>query len=233
MSALDALAVLIFVIAWLGYAPFVRSLARRKKATSGAMITLRQRWIGSMLDRDVRVADASLIGHVMSSVSFFASITVVVIAGLLGLIGNFERAAQSAETDLSWFSSRPPIEIKIVLVLIVMVYAFQAFAWAIRQLAYSLVLIGAAPPKPVEPSVRQQYSEDVAAVITQGAEGYDNGIRAYHFALAAVSWIVGPAVLIVSTCIVVLLLWRRQTGSRTARALQDMSGKLTSGSPSP
>lgn len=224
MSALDAIAVAIFISAWLGYAPFVRHLARRKKAVSGALISLRQKWIASMLDRDVRVADASLIGHVMSSVSFFASITVVLIAGLLGLVGNFERTANAVDTELSWFTSRSPIEIKIVLVLIVMVYAFQAFAWAIRQLAYSLVLIGAAPPKPVEQSVRQQYSEEVAAVITQGADGYDNGIRAYHFALAAVSWIMGPIVLIVTTCGVVLLLWRRQTGSRTARTLRDMSG---------
>jgi uncharacterized membrane protein len=158
----------------------------------------------------------------MSSVSFFASITVVVIAGLLGLIGNFERAAQAASNELSWFLGRPAIEIKLALVLIVMIYAFQAFAWSIRQLAYSLVLIGAAPPRPVDPMVKGRYAEAVATVITQGAEGYDNGIRAYHFALAAVGWIVGPTVLAALTVGVVVLLWRRQTASRTARALQDI-----------
>jgi len=218
----DLAAVLFFLICWLGYPPFVRWVAARRNLMGGSMINMRVAWIEAMLDREMRVADASLIGHVMSSVSFFASITVVVIAGLLGLIGNFERSAQLTGDELSWFVNRPMIEMKLVLVLVVMIYAFQAFAWSIRQLAYSLVLIGAAPPKPVDPALKRRYAQDVATVITSGAEGYDNGIRAYHFALAAVGWIIGPFVLAGVTLTVVVLLWRRQTSSRTARALQDV-----------
>ena len=186
------------------------------------MVDMRIAWMSAMLDRDMRVSDASLIGHVMSSVSFFASTTVIIIAGLIGVLGNIEIRTQSAANEATWWLTRSPLEIKLALVLIVMVYAFQTFAWAVRQLSYSLVLIGAAPAKPVEPVVRSHYASNVAAVITQGAQAYDNGIRAYHFALGAVTWIVGPIALIVATRVVLALLWLRQTKSRTAAALQEI-----------
>ncbi len=221
-SAIDLIAVLYFLTAWLGYAPLLRRIATRRKLVGAAMVDMRLAWMSAMLDRDMRVSDASLIGHVMSSVSFFASTTVIIIAGLIGILGNIEVHAQSAANEATWWLTRSLLEIKLALVLIVMAYAFQTFAWAIRQLAYSLVLIGAAPAKPVEPVVRSHYASNVAAVITQGAEAYDNGIRAYHFALGAVTWIAGPVALIVATTAVLALLWLRQTKSRTALALQEI-----------
>ena len=221
-SAIDLIAAIYFLVTWLGYAPFLRWIATRRKLVGAAMVNMRLAWMLAMLDRDMRVSDASLIGHVMSSVSFFASTTVIIIAGLIGILGNMEARAQSVANEATWWLTRSPLEIKVALVLIVMIYAFQTFAWSIRQLAYSLVLIGAAPPKPVEPVVRSNYASNVAAVITQGAQAYDNGIRAYHFALGGVTCIAGPISLIDATTAVLVLLWTRQSKSRTALALQQI-----------
>src|SRR5450759_2801 len=46
--------------------------------------------------------------------------------------------------------------------------------------------------KPVDPETRRVYGENVGAIITQRAEGYDNGISAYHSALGAITRIASP-----------------------------------------
>jgi uncharacterized membrane protein len=48
------------------------------------------------------------------------------------------------------------------------------------------------PASQLIPVTRRIYGANVSAIITQKAEGYDNGIRAYHFALGAITWIASP-----------------------------------------
>lgn len=55
------------------------------------------------------------------------------------------------------------------------------------------------------------------------AESYDNGMRAYYFALGAVTWVVSPVVFLLATIGVIWLLLHRQTRSRTALALKEIA----------
>jgi hypothetical protein len=64
------------------------------------------------------------------------------------------------------------------------------------------------------PVTRRIYGANVSAIITQRAEGYDNGIRAYHFTLGAITWIASPYLFLIATTGVLALLFWRQTKAR-------------------
>jgi uncharacterized membrane protein len=63
----------------------------------------------------------------------------------------------------------------------------------------------------------------MATIITSVGDSYDNGIRSYYFALAAVTWVVSPVLMILATVGVVALMLHRLTHSRTAVALDDIA----------
>ena len=61
----------------------------------------------------------------------------------------------------------------------------------------------------------------------QGAGGsFNGGLRAYYFALAALTWFIGPYPFMAATLWVVMILIRRQFVSRTFRAMHRHAEKL-------
>jgi uncharacterized membrane protein len=103
------------------------------------------------------------------------------------------------------------------------VYAFLSFTWAIRQANFGAVMIGAAPSPPLELALRERIANSMASIITSVAASYDNGMRAYYFALGAITWIASPVLFLAVTAGVIGLLLLRQTRSQTALALQEIA----------
>src|SRR5919199_2832678 len=214
-AAIDWLGLLWFLAAWIGYEPATRRLGRNRHLINSAMAGVRQAWMEAMLARENRMPDAALIGHVMRSASF-ASTTMLVIAALLGALGNIDRLQSSLETLTGTTPMRPALDLKLALVLIVVVRGFFALTWAIRQFNYVVALIGAAPPAPVDPVLRRALAADLGEVLNAAVMTFNSGIRAYYFALAGLSWLASPVLFLMATSAVVLLLLRRQTASHTA-----------------
>lgn len=223
LTVLDLGALVLFLVAWLGFAPYLRWRGRRAQVVASAMIDHRRAWMEALLKREVRIADTAIVGHIMSTAAFFASTTVIVIGALLGVLINMGRGAQTASPWLA-VPVPTPLEIKVALIVAVAVYAFQSFTWAIRQANFAAVMMGAAPAAAsIAPEQLKQMAANMGNIITGVAESYDNGMRSYYFALSAVTWVVSPALLVVATAGVVALLLRRQTRSRTALALKDLA----------
>jgi uncharacterized membrane protein len=223
LSALDFVALIWFLTAWLGYAPFVRWKGGRYSMVAAVMVGHRRAWMHSLLGRDVKVADTAIIGHIMSTAAFFASTSVVVVGALLGVLINLQSGVQSGAGFWHEAATRSPLEIKLAMMFVVAVYAFLSFTWAIRQANFGAVMIGAAPAPPIAPALRERLAESMAKIITSVAQSYDNGMRAYYFALGAVTWFVHPLLFISVTGGVVALLLARQAGSGTALALQEIA----------
>ena len=224
LTLLDYCALAYFFIAWLGFAPFLRWRGRRAQVVASAMIDHRRAWMEALLKREVRIADTAIVGHIMSTAAFFASTTVIVVGALLGFLINVGRTAQGE--PLPWLAvpMPSPLEIKAVIVLVVAVYAFQSFTWSIRQANFAAVMMGAAPPAAtIQAEQLAKLSTSMGSIITGVAESYDNGMRSYYFAFAAVTWVVSPLLFILATTAVVVLLLRRQTRSRTALALKELA----------
>ena len=63
-------------------------------------------------------------------------------------------------------------------------------------------------------------------MLSLAISSFNAGVRGYLFALAALSWLLGPAAfLLVTTGMVAMLLWR-QFGSATADAIRHSHGLL-------
>jgi uncharacterized membrane protein len=222
LNTMDLVAVCVFFGSWLGYHLLIDGRLRRSDSINALMFSLRREWMSRLLVRDNRIVDSTLVGHTIHSASFFASTTMFVLAGLIGVLGSADRvyAAISNITLLLGGGGQRLFEWKIVLLIAIFIYAFVKFTWALRQYNYFCAVIGSAPEaRPADLDIGE-YSECMAAVLSHAVTELNAGVRAYYFAFAAFGWFIHPLVFIGATALVVLILVRRQLASPTARALR-------------
>ena len=86
------LAALWFVLCWGGYTRYATWKARDTACLASVLHLYREDWMRRMLLRDNRIADASVIGNLERNASFFASSTLIILAGILTVLGASERA---------------------------------------------------------------------------------------------------------------------------------------------
>ena len=218
MTNLDRIALAWFLVTWLGYGTVMSLIAGGGITTR--MHQVRRAWMHTMLGRENRITDASLIGHTVHSATFFASTSMVALAAMLGTLGAFDHSYAVLDTlDFTARTSRALAEAKVLLLLAVFAHTFLKLCWSLRQLNYCLALIGASPIKPAAVE-RNAIAGELAALLSLAIGSFNAGVRGYMFALAALSWLLGPeAFLVVTSGIVAMLVWR-QFGSATAVAIQ-------------
>lgn len=227
LTVLDAAALLVFAAIWLGYNTLFDGWLLRANSINAKMIAVREAWMRRLLRRDNRIVDATLVGHSFRSATFFASTTILVIAGLIGIIGSAE-PVHGAMTDLSVFlrtSSQALFEFKIFMLISIFVYAFFKFTWAIRQLNYFSAIIGSAPDAEAGP-VEDELARRMALILSQAVWQLNAGIRAYYYALAALGWFVHPVFFMVMTVLMTAVLVRRQLASPMSRGIADHVASL-------
>ncbi|MCF4167661.1 DUF599 domain-containing protein [Zavarzinia compransoris] len=228
-APLDWIAAGLFVAAWFGYEPFLGLIGRRYRTINFLMKLVRRHWMENMARRDMRVADAAMMGHVMHSAAFFASTTVLISAALVGALASIDSMQATVEAlDFATRSTRALFEVKVLLPLGVFTSGFFRFSWAIRQFNYAIALIGATPsPQQVDSDEAETLAALTAEVLSQAAQAFNSGVRTYYFALAALFWFGGPLAFMVATVFVIGILLRRQIFSRTAIAIRNEARKLT------
>lgn len=217
--ASDFGAAALFLAAWLFYAPVTQRLARGR-GLNADMGAIRRRWMRQMTRRpDLRLLDGQLMGHNLSSASFFGSSNLFLIAAASGILFGGERSYRNVlEIPLMAHGPRLVFELKLALVVATLARGLLDFTWSIRQINYTLALIGAAPIQ-VSAVRMDDYADAASGVFNQALSAFNSGVRGYYFALAAAAWVFGPAALAVSTVFVTALLVFRQLGSSTARSL--------------
>ena len=222
ISLIDLLAPGWFVLCWAGYTVFAD---RQRASLMTRMHAWRCVWMETMLKRDNRMVDMQIIGNLMRSVSFFASTTLFVIAGLAAILGAPEQArAVLAAIPFAIGSSILLWDLKVLLLIVVFVYAFFKFTWAYRHYNYCLILVGAvALPGAIGP-VDEEVAKRTAVIATSTARHFNHGTRAYYFGLAALSWFVHPWLFMALSAWVVLVLYRREFRSKLLNTLADPAG---------
>lgn len=155
---------------------------------------------GNNAGRDNRITDVSLTEHTVHSATFFASTSVVAMAALLGLLGGFDRTyATVQELAFTAKTGRVFMEGKLLLLLLVFAHTFPKLSWALRQLNYTLAMIGAAPTKPGV-AQRDRIAQELGALLCLAVRSFNAGMRGYYFALAALTWLVGPEAFMGAMC---------------------------------
>ncbi len=226
---LDVVALAFFVVAWVGYKVFAIRHGKNVPSLHTSMDGFRREWTVRMIERDNRMVDVNVMRNLTRSSQFFASITMLVLGALIALMGYMQQALQLV-SDLPFTikGSQPMLEIKILLLVIIFVYAFFKFSWAIRQLNFCSILVGAAPKQPKENP--EQYAPQInriARIASYASVNFNNGLRAYYFALAALTWFLHPWLMIGATGWIVYVLYNREFRSKTLRALVDEDASPT------
>lgn len=228
MTWTDLAALAVFLVCWLGYEPLLGGIARRSGSLNTDMLAVRQAWMRVMTRRETRLIDGQLMGHSINSASFFASANLLLIAAVAGVLFGGEAALRGvAEIGVAEGGGDAPIrllEVKLGLVMVCLARGLLDFIWSLRQMNYTLALIGASSDDPEWPR-RDVYAKAVAEVLNPALNDFSRGVRGYYFALAAGAWLFGPLWLAGGAAAALgLLLWRQARspaadGIRRARAI--------------
>lgn len=210
----DFFALAWFLALWVGYTNYADRQVHRCSLRA-VMHAYREQWMQQMLTRDNRVMDINILRNLLQGVAFFASTTLLVLAGLLTILGSTDRAIEVARAlPFAAKTSLLQWELKLSVLIVIFVYAFFKFTWALRQFNYCSTLLGAAPPGPDEAFARR-----AAQVSTNASKDFNQGLRAYYFSLAALAWFMSPWAYIAATTLVVAVLYIREYRSTALRIL--------------
>jgi len=215
VPVIDVLSLTWFVLLWAGYTVYADRRARPARSLRAVMHRYRVQWMQQMLLRDNRVADVNIVRNLLAGVSFFASTTLLILAGVVTVLGSTDQViVMVRELPFAAGTTLVQWELKLLVLGVIFVYAFFKFTWALRQFNYCTTLIGAAPRGPDD-----VYAGRVAGIATHASKDFNQGLRAYYFAFAGVAWFLHPWLSMASSALVVYILHQREFQSRTLRAL--------------
>lgn len=217
---LDMLALTWFALWWLGYVWYTDYRHAQKPSLRSGTDRFVRDWMARMVERDNRMVDVNVARTLTRSSQFFASTTMLILGALVALMGYAEKAAGVlAELPFTQQVSERVWELKIMLLVLIFVYAFFKFSWSIRQFGLCSILIGATKKVPTDAEQYATHIDRIALIITFANGNFNNGLRAYYFGVAALSWFLHPMLMIAVTLGVVYVLHQREFRSRTMQAL--------------
>ena len=219
---LDWAAVVVFFTNWAGYAYFSRRGAGSQRSLLAATNAVRRQWMLQTTYREVRVFDGVVIQNLSTSPSFFASTTILIIGGLLAVLGSGQATELVRELPFAARTSVLIFDLKLILLLGIFVYAFFRFTWSMRQYTFGALLVAAAPEAArfdSENLSRDVFADKAGRVVGLAAETFNDGLRGYYFAFAAIGWFFSPVIFMLATMGVVTILYQREFRSEVLRVL--------------
>ncbi len=213
----EVVAPLVFLACWLGYWLFA-DIWRPTRSLMQRMDEYRRAWLLQMLVRDNRMVDVQVVQTLVHNVSFFASSAILIVGGFVAVLGASEQArAIMAEIPFAERSTPLVWDLKIVLLIVIFVYAFFKFTWSLRQFNYVAILIGAAPTGHTPETIRM--ADQMAVVAGRASDHFNRAMRAYYFGLAALSWFIQSWLFALCSIMVIVILYRREYHSAVLAVL--------------
>jgi uncharacterized membrane protein len=217
----DAVAFVCFLLCWQGYSLFARWLGRTRPNLLSAVSAYRELWMRRVCQRQMHVADATLLSNLLRGCLFFASTTVLILGGLVAVLGTGTKVAEVvghlpyAATSEAWL-----LELKALALIVLFVYAFFKFTWSAWNYNVLSILVGAAPDTGASTEEVVQFTRGAADIATMAGENYNKGIRAYYFSIPLLAWFVDPFLFLGVTLMVAFVLYRREFASPILRSLR-------------
>jgi len=215
----NMMAVLWFMLCFRGYILYSGRRSLDSPTLAFAMHRYRKQWVRKALRRDNRIADTNIVANLERNVSFFASTTLFILAGLMTVLGSASDTVIQILNDipLSDHSTKGQWMVKVLMLICLFVYAFFKFTWALRQFGYVLVMLGGVPEAYEQPSDEEsnRHAESISLLASKAAGNFNNGLRTYYFCMAVLGWFVNFWLFMVLTALVMSVLYRREFRSDT------------------
>ncbi len=219
MNVGNLIAVIWFLVCFRGYFIYTGRRSVDTPTLAFAMHRHRRQWIRKALRRENRIADTNIIANLERNVSFFASTTLFILAGLMTVLGSSSEAVIMIpiEVPVSDHNTRGEWEVKVMLLLCLFVYAFFKFTWGLRQFGQVSVMLGGVPERHEHPSdeVVARHVETISRMASKAAGNFNNGLRTYYFSMAVLGWFVNYWIFMLLSVLVVAVLYRREFRSDT------------------
>ncbi len=212
MLWIDLAALLWFIASWVGYARYADSEYGKRLNLIRIMDDLRTRWMHQVLQRETRMADATLLGNIMRTISFFASTTILILIGLFTILGAKPNVREAVGEMPLVIGSTPFMwEMKLCLLMAIFIYAFFKLTWSLRQYNYACIIVGAAPTRnEAKKHHHDEFANRAGKLIGSAGRQFNMGLRAYYFGMAAVSWFLNGLVFMAVTTLIVYVVYRRE-----------------------
>jgi uncharacterized membrane protein len=218
---IDVAALTLFAVTWVGYSWWSAQASKTRPSLLNALDSIRDQWMRIALKRDLRVVDTGLMTTLMQSAVFFSSTTVLILGGLVaGLRFVSDGASLVDNIPFAVRASAATMELKMLTMIALFMFAFIKFSWAVRQFNFSSILVGSMPQASDARDEDVYLSERAARLVSLAGDNFTKGLRAYYFALAVLLWFVNPVLFMVGTIVVVACVYRTEFHSRTLEALQ-------------
>jgi uncharacterized membrane protein len=223
LTFLDYAAFVWFLTCWIGLTFYADYGERSAHGVSKIVDGFRRQWLMNMVGREVRMIDTLIQGNLLNGVAFFASTTLLFLGGLLTVLGATDQAAEVVgHLPFTPKISRAVWELKILLLVLIFVYAFFKFAWCYRLFNYCTILLGAAPQEARKSEQSKRFAERVARLHALAGRHFNRGLRAYFFSLAGLAWFIHPVVFMAATTWVTFIVHRREFRSSSFLILDEL-----------
>jgi len=211
-----------FLTCWIGYTIYAKHRASRGNSLSSVLLQFRIDWMRQLLRREARIADLALLNNLVQMVNFLATTNIFVLAGSVTVL-------YSAKNIMTLLQGHPfiaetsteEVQAKLLVLVVIFIYSFFRFTWAMRQHTFVSILIGAAPRATGEALTpeEEEYAVQAGKISDRAAHDFNYGLRSYYFALSLLAWFIGPWALIPTCTAVVVVLYIREFKSRALRYL--------------
>jgi uncharacterized membrane protein len=217
----DFIALVWFVVAWLGFGLIVDLNRFHRPSLSQLMDAQRREWMEVFRRREVRIVDTAIMTSLQNGTAFFASTSLLALGGAFTLLNQTDRMMQIFQ-DLPFHAAvaQGMLETKIVGLVGIYGYAFFKFGWSYRLFNYSAILLGAVPtPRTAEPESVDRALRRAAEMQIDAGHHFHWGLRALFFSVGFFGWFVNAWVFMGATTVVLAVLLRRQFMSHARWAL--------------
>ncbi|MEH6444432.1 MAG: DUF599 family protein [Oceanospirillaceae bacterium] len=227
-SAWDLIALVWFLCCYKGYLYYSKLKSYDTPCLANVLHRYRYEWMLHMLEREVRIADETTIANLERSVSFFASTTILIIAGLITLLGSSDVVTKVLSNIPIVTTAVNSWTFKIMLLIVVFLYAFFKFTWSLRQYGFLSVMVSSAPTPADECTVeaKQFHAERIALMCSKAAGNFNLGLRTYYFSISVLAWFISPGLFMFSAAFVAFILYRREFRSETLKNLMMNLGEV-------
>jgi uncharacterized membrane protein len=212
LGPLDWAAVGATLFAWFGISWMIEHSGAKRPSVTVLMSERRRDWMRVFVTREPRIFDSQILASLRQGTSFFASTCLLAVGGVLALAGNTAPLRGVAVEGTEMAVPVVIFQLKLAFVALFLTNAFLKFVWANRVFGYCAVMMAAVPNDPKDP-VAYPRAAQAAELNIRAAINFNRGLRAMYFALGALGWLLGPVALMLSTFVVVWVVWSREFAS--------------------
>ena len=213
------------ILCWLAYNGCVPLVERRTPSLSVIMSLQRRRWVANAARRESPL-DAILSGNLMQAVSLLASTSVLIILAIFAAFGAVGQLQSTLNLlGLGHDVTEAEMQFHLLVLLAIFVSSFFAFTLSLRQFNHFCIMLGAIDHEQLASS---DEIDAIAMLNALAAKNFNNGIRAYYFAVPAVAWFVSPWAAIGVTVLTISFIIHREffsTGHRIAASVAVMASQ--------